>query len=434
MLYFLSRIYNSVFIRNVGIVASGAVLAQVISVASSPFITRLYGPKALGLLGVFIAIVEVLLPVAALTYPISIVLPKDDKEAKNLASLSGFIAIVIAFIVAIVIMVAGEFIFSHFGAQEVSKFGLLIPLAMLFSSLLQISQQWLIRKKKFFVTAKIEIIQAMVNSLAKIGIGLFHPTALALIILSTIGNGIHAGMLVFNIKCKKLDLFKNSKNVNNHLYFFKLAKKYYDFPLYRAPQILINAVSQNLPILMLSAIFSPTSAGYYVICKRVLSIPSTLIAKSFGNVFYVNIVESAQNGRNLTKPIIEATIWLAAIGFVPFILLIIFGPCLFGFVFGNDWVTAGEYARWLSIMMFFFFVNKPCVAAVPVLGLQRGLLLYELFSTGAKFVAIFMGFVLFNDEKIAVALFSIFGSISYLLLIAWVVISSRYKNAKSQTG
>jgi IS5 family transposase len=71
----------------VAVVASGTAGAQAITMGFSPVITRLYGPEAFGLLGVFMAMVQVLVPAAALTYPIAIVLPKEDRDARVLARL-----------------------------------------------------------------------------------------------------------------------------------------------------------------------------------------------------------------------------------------------------------------------------------------------------------------------------------------------------------
>ncbi|MBO1928615.1 hypothetical protein J4731_01440 [Providencia rettgeri] len=50
----------------------------------SPIITRLYGPEVFGILGTFTAILTVITPIAALTYPIAIVLPKSDAMLKVL--------------------------------------------------------------------------------------------------------------------------------------------------------------------------------------------------------------------------------------------------------------------------------------------------------------------------------------------------------------
>ena len=74
--------------------------------------------------------------------------------------------------------------------------------------------------------------------------------------------------------------------------------------------------------------------------------------------------------------------------------------------------------------IFFNFINKPAVAAAPVLGLQKGLLVYEVFSTGSKLVALYFGFVVFQDALLAIILFSFFGAGAYMVLIFWIVASA----------
>jgi O-antigen/teichoic acid export membrane protein len=419
------------FVRNVFIVASGTAMSQAITMAFSPVITRLYSPEAFGLLGVFMALVAVLTPAAALTYPIAIVLPRSDYDARGIARLAAYIAFALSFLVAVILLVSGDHILGLLDAQDISSYILLLPLAMLFAALMQIAQQWVIRKKQFGIAARAEVLKALLVNTAKVGIGWFYPLAAVLIVLSTLGQVIHAGILGLGIKRSSPSAAVAREEAGSNSSLWELAQRHRDFPLYRAPQVLINSVSQNLPVLMLAAFFGPASAGFYAICRNVLGMPTRLIGKSVGDVFYPRITEAAYRGENLTRLILKATLCLAAVGFVPFALVVAFGPWLFGLIFGAEWVVAGEYARWLSIMMFFLFINKPSVAAVPVLNLQGGLLIYELFSTGSKLVAIYIGAVLFADDKLAIAIFSGFGALAYIFLIGWVILSSHFLRRKS---
>ncbi|MEI8616630.1 oligosaccharide flippase family protein [Pseudoalteromonas sp. B193] len=90
-----------------------------------------------------------------------------------------------------------------------------------------------------------------------------------------------------------MDLFYKTTVPNDRIaykkIYFKRVKEvaliYRDFPLYRAPQQFINALSQSLPILMLASFFGPASAGFYTLAKTVMAIPSTLVGKAVGDVF-----------------------------------------------------------------------------------------------------------------------------------------------------
>ena len=88
-------------------------------------------------------------------------------------------------------------------------------------------------------------------------------------------------------------------------------------------------------------------------------------------------------------------------------------------------VVAGEYARWYALLMFFNFINKPCVVTIPVLKLQLFQLIYEIFSTLLKAAALFAGFYFFKSDFVAVALFSITGVLLYIVLIMYVILESR---------
>ena len=68
------------FLKNIVLVVSGTALAQLISILFTPILTRLYSPESFGVLGSFNAILSFILPLAALNYPASIVLAKDNFE------------------------------------------------------------------------------------------------------------------------------------------------------------------------------------------------------------------------------------------------------------------------------------------------------------------------------------------------------------------
>lgn len=371
----------------------------------------------------------VVTPIAALTYPIAIVLPKDDDKAKGIANLSMRVALLVSLLVALILLIGNNKLMSLLNAEAISKFIWLIPLTMLFASWLQIAQQWLIRKKQFIVTARVAVSKTLITSVAKATIGWFHPMAAVLIVISAIDSALYAILLNLGIKRKEGSMLL-SKHAHNKTTLGNLARQHDDFPRYRAPQAFINAISQHFPVLLLAALFGPSSAGFYVLATRILSIPSEVIGKSVGDVFYPKVNEAEQLGQNLTHLIAKATLVLAAIGIIPFATVIVIGPALFGFVFGAEWVEAGIYARWVAFMLFFMFINKPAIAAIPVLRLQKGFMLFGIISSGLKIAALYVGFVIFKTDTKAIALFSITGVITYIFIIVWVIVSSKRHNAK----
>src|SRR5699024_711531 len=76
------------FVRNVIILASDTAAAKIIAMDLSPIITRLYGPEAYDLMRTYMAIISIVTPITALTYPRAIVLTKSNKDAKGIIRLS----------------------------------------------------------------------------------------------------------------------------------------------------------------------------------------------------------------------------------------------------------------------------------------------------------------------------------------------------------
>jgi O-antigen/teichoic acid export membrane protein len=411
------------FVRNVAMVATGTAAAQAISMAFSPIITRVYGPEAFGVLGVFMSIVAILTPIAALSYPMAIVLPKNDADARGLVRLSIYIAAVVSVLAALIISVFKQPLVSLLEIESIVEFLYLIPLVMFFSVILAVLQQWLIRTKKFRITAKVAVAQAFLLNSAKAGFGWFNPAAAVLIVITASGSILQSVMLFLGIRKGKEEqhIIENKQAVDIR----GLAKRHKDFPLFRSPQIFINSVSMGLPVLMLTSLFGPAYAGFYALSKTVLLMPTQLIGKSVGDVFYPRIAEAANTGENLTKLITKATLLLAAASFIPFAIIIAFGPFLFGFVFGDEWVMAGEYARWLALWFYCSLLNKPSVASIPVLDLQGKFLIFEIISVMARAAALGVGFYYFQSDYHAIILFSLAGLMVNLGLILSVCYKSK---------
>ena len=185
-MYDLKALSKSRFVRDLLIVVTGTAGAQAITIAFSPILTRLYGPEAFGLLGTFMAILAIATPIAALTYPIAIVLPKSDKDALGLGKLSAVLAFGTAALLVLFTLLFGDGLGELLSLQSISGFLLLIPLAMIFAAFHQILLQWLIRKQQFRITAQVAVVQAFTINLFKAVIGFFNPLGATLIVVATL--------------------------------------------------------------------------------------------------------------------------------------------------------------------------------------------------------------------------------------------------------
>lgn len=424
----IKKITQSKFIRNVAIMATGAAGAQAITMAASPVITRLYGPEAFGIMGTFTALTTIIMPIAALTYPIAIVLPKKDNEAKGIIKLSLQVTIIITILISLLLLLFNKWISNLFNLEEIAGFLYFIPIVIVFAGLLQVSEQWLIRTNQFAINAKVNFYQSIIINGSKLGIGLIYPLAIVLVVLQVISNGLRALMMIFFAKKSGyMTTEKDSQEIESSI---ELSKKYKDFPIYRAPQVSLAAISESLPILLITSFFGPAAAGFYSIGRTVLSLPSSLVGNAIGDVFYPRISEAANTGESLNRLIKKASFGLLVVGIIPFGIIIIFGPWLFEFVFGSGWHVAGDYARWIALTSFAVFINKPVVKSMPVLSAQKIHLIYTVVVILVRTIALLVGFIFFNSDLVAIALFGI----SSVILNASLFVFTLYLSGKFDSG
>src|SRR5699024_1206274 len=160
-------------------------------------------------------------------------------------------------------------IINIFNLEEITSYIYLIPIIIIFAGLMQISEQWLIRIKEFSVNAKATFYQSLLINSGKTIFGFIYPHANILVILTSMNNGVRALLMSIFLK-KDRPLKKSVSQVRRSSKMKKIAKEYINFPLYRAPETFLNAVSQGLPVMILSIFFGPTSAGFYTIGKTTL--------------------------------------------------------------------------------------------------------------------------------------------------------------------
>ena len=419
----LIKLTKKPFARNVITMSSGTAIAQIIAVGSSPIITRLYEPAVFGVLGVFLAITGIIQSVGTLTYENAIVLPEKDDDAKAIVLLSFVISGIISLLIALIFIFFETPIVALLQIEEVAPYVLLIPFFVFFAVCANIAEQWLTRKEQFRRKAKIMVINTSMVQATKIGAGFYSPTALFLVYIATFGRALHATLLSWGQFSWSKKGFKNIKKANwfSISLIRKMAKKYYDFPLYRAPQSFVGNISGKLPTLLLAGFFGPASVGFYTIGTRVINTPSGIIAKSFSNVFYPKIAKDFNRGEDIRKILLKATATLASVGLIPFAIIIIWGPGLFGLIFGDDWFIAGTYARWISIMSYFGFMGGACWKTVAVIRMQRFALFFAVITTLLSAATLFITATLFNDDLLTIASFSVLNSILIIFKLFWII-------------
>jgi len=420
------KFWKNHLVRDVTLLSAGTAGAQALSILSAPIITRLYGPEAYGIFGVFLSFLTILSSMGAMSYPLALPLPQERGEAIQITRISAIAALCFCSLLAVLILIPTSLSEQLQSASRLGEWLHWIPLALLIGTSAQIASQWLVRDKVFKATSTITLANSAWTNAGRIILGFAWPSVAALILTHIAGQILLTARMATVIHRHLLaGQSKNTQTIQSPRALINIAAKYKSFPLYRAPQDFINSVSRGIPIILLSTISGPGAAGLYALATQMVGTPSSLIGNAVTNVLYPEMTQKARENGQLTPAIIKSTGILALLGIAPFGAIILFSPAIFSAIFGDSWAEAGIFSQWLSILYYFNFINKPAVAAIPALGIQRELLIYEIASTTAKLAGLYYGFTYLRGSTPAIALFSIAGAVAYIILILRVIIVSR---------
>ncbi|MDO6426505.1 lipopolysaccharide biosynthesis protein [Thalassotalea sp. 1_MG-2023] len=399
-------------------VLTGTAGAQVITLAFTPLLTRIFSPEAFGHLGVFLALFAILMPITALTLPMAVVLAKSNNEAKALTKLSMYLALLVSLVFTLFIVINKQWLVNVLNAKGNGSYLYWVPVAVLCGALLQLGENWTIKLSLFKLRAKVSILHALIINALKLVIGFFIPHAITLIAIAIVNpllNGLLLGVPIRNALMHNTEDDKHERPS-----YQQLTTKYRDFPLFQSPQALLNALSQSGPVIVLAAFFGPVSAGFYTFSRTILAIPITLMGKAVGDVCFGRFSKqiNQQQFDDARKYFIQTTSSLAVVALLPLGIVWFYGPELFSWVFGDAWYQAGMYAKWLSLWTYFILINAPSLKMIIALKKQKRSLLVNVISMPIRMLVLIAGALYTNDEWLALKLFVVASILHNVVIIA----------------
>jgi O-antigen/teichoic acid export membrane protein len=208
----------------------------------------------------------------------------------------------------------------------------------------------------------------------------------------------------------------------------RVAQRYRRFPIYSTWGGGFNRLSTELPSLLFASFFTPAAAGQYSIAYRVLVLPIGLVSRAISDVFFADAAEAYSNGR-LAPLISKVHNYLSLLAAPPALILMVYGPELFSFVFGNEWLEAGIMARWLAPAFYFQFISSPLSTILNVIERPDLTLILNTILLGLRIIALTIGSV-YGNLVLAVVLFGVSSAFGYAIfsLTSASLGGSKFKN------
>ncbi|MCL6231124.1 oligosaccharide flippase family protein [Acinetobacter amyesii] len=405
------------FLKAVSVLVGGTAFAQLIGFLCLPILTRLYTPEDYSVLGVYVAIVAILAVISCLRFDIAIPIPENENDGKALLLLSFLSNTIFSIILYVVLFISYPYIQHYKIIDQLSYWIWLIPLGVFVSGFYSALQFWATRHKRFKDIAKTRMTQAISGNAASLAGGMF-----------SVGFG---GLIVGQLLNFSGGLFKLAVSAKKDLAVVKSSPlkatfaKYSNFPKYSTFEALANVSAIQLPLILLASYIIGPAVGYLMLAMKVLGVPMGLIGSAFSQVYLANANQHLERKTlySYTKSIIFK---IFKITIVPFVVLAVISPFIFGYIFGENWKDVGLYILAMLPWYFMQILSSPVSMSLHIVGKQKKALFLQIIG----FVLRVLGLIVILNTFINNALiyYMLSGFLFYFIYL--VVIMQSLKNER----
>ncbi len=331
-------------------------------------------------------------------------LPKHKREAYDTLILSLILVILSSILTLFFFLIFKGPILKFLNIEKNHLLFYFLPVSIFLISANKSLTIWINRHKEFKISAKAKVFQTVPTSTVNLTMGLFTNLGMP---------GLFIGHITgFSISTYYL-WYQGQKNfpvrsIPSKRRLINILHKNRNFMYFAVPLGLLNALSTELLVYILSAIFSAGLVGLYANANRVINYPLTLIMQSFAPVFYQKI-------SSIKNPLrIYSASWLTMFIVASFLLLpiSIWGPDIFAWVLGSDWRFSGKIAQALVPLAICGFASRSVATVYSLLKKNEYLLVWQItyLIISLSIIYIFRN----ADIQELILAFSVTGAIFYL--------------------
>ena len=188
---------------------------------------------------------------------------------------------------------------------------------------------WLNRQGYYSIIAKGLVISTVFSVTISALLG-FHKGTIINLLFGSISGQIISAIYLLNFMKSRINFKLQRFDIN---VVFKLLKSHRDLMVFHLPSDMLNKLTNQAPVFILSNQFGPTIVGYYSLSARMLGLPILLLGNPMSQIFYQKAMEAVNQGLDYSKTFNKVffQLLLAAVSF--YICINLFGEKLFVLAF-----------------------------------------------------------------------------------------------------
>lgn len=404
------------YLRSIVLLAGGSAAGQLLVIASTPLLTRLYSPSAIGLFSVYFTYVSFVAAVASLSYNTAIVSARDTEDAAALLWASLLFSVPGSAVGAAVmygLSASGRLGFGELPSWASALAAVSIGLTSTYTTF----RYWCVRQHQFGVVSRSSVAQNLGRVLGQLVGGLVNPAVGMLLLSDILGR-------VSGVRPTGLVAYREARAALDKPSWATLREalsRHRSFPAFYLPSTLINNLVVWLPLPLIVGDYGAAAGGYYAMASQVVSIPLVLVGTSVADVFHGSAARIVRMGERPLSLMWKTVGGLLALAAIPALVLALFAPDLFANALGPRWRTAGMIATAIVPWQIAQLCVSPVSRIVLICDGQRLKLVYDtsilLLTLGTFIVGSRNGVSLIH----LVALLSVANVIGYLIYLGLLV-------------
>jgi O-antigen/teichoic acid export membrane protein len=343
------------FAQNVLRLFAANALAQMLTFAAYPILTRLYRPDQLGILSIVFFAMMILTPVSTLRYEIALPLCRSDSEAGSLMALCFGVVLTTSALIAVALLATPSSILAAIGPA--APYRMFLPLALLAFGIFNVLTYEATRVGRYSDIAKTRVSQALVGPAIQIGLGVASGGTAGLLAGFTIG--LLSGMLrlsrglLFTVPTIFAGVTLSS--------VLAIARRYRRFPLFSSWAGVLLAGSTSLGNIVFASLYGATIGGFLFLGDRVLMQPLRVSGNALLQVYVgeVGRVLARSDAREFSRLFVGVLWKQAAVSAAWLGAVYLCATLALPFIFGHSW---GPTSRYIDVMLIGYF---PAAAAIP---------------------------------------------------------------------
>ena len=379
--------------KNVAKISSGTILGQIVSIATLPIITRIYGAGVIGRWTAIYAIAIIIVFCCDLGLSQAIMIASDD-EVERLYQMVSTVSLMICGIAYFISI--GYYLLTGYKIREAVVYSFFVIMYAYTMRQVQTCYTWLNRDKQYNVLMKNPLINYTSVAFFSIVFGLLEFKE----------YGYYWGVILgqfFTLVNMKVVLPKKMIYVNT-AYYKHTIHKYIEFVKYQMPSQVSTQLRQQLPNLLISALFGNEILGYFSISQKLISIPITFIGQALGKVFYQTIAEMKRTGKEIGAFLKRNMNRAMMIAIIPMILFAAFGDVAIVVFFGKEYALGGLISRIIVFRSLFTFLSTSLAGIDIVTEQQKRTFQTCVMQTVLASVSVVAGYYLTNSIIVTVYL------------------------------